>query len=447
MHPGFRRPHRHGPAYLALFVGAFAWLVARAVARHAVAGLWVAPLAWVAVEFLRAHLFTGFPWVPLGNSQIAVLPIVQIASVAGVYGVSAVVCLVSTGVAVAWLTRGAAARQALGAVALTLVVVAGWGAWRLADDRLVSAGQPLAVGIVQGNVPQEQKWDPAYGGTILDTYDGLTRDVAAAGARLVVWPESATPFFFEEDPAGNLAIRTLARETATTLLFGTDEIERDRPPRFYNSAFLVGPDGNTVARHRKSHLVPFGEYVPMRRLLFFVAPLVESVADFTAGDGIIPLPVDGRPVTAAICYEAVFPHLAREATRAGSTLLVTVTNDAWYGWSSAAWQHFDQAAMRAVEQGRYLVRAANTGVSGVVDPYGRVVARTSLFETTTVRADVRLLDGSTVYATIGDSLAWAAAVVALVAAGVPGRRRRPRQDARPSERVRREEETHRGRDS
>lgn len=419
--------------YLALFVALFAWLVARAVARYGLQGLWAAPCAWVAVEFLRAHLFTGFPWVPLGNSQVSVSWLAQIASVFGVYGLSALVCLVSTAGVIAWLAPGRR-RGVVAGVGAVLLLVSGWGAWRVADRRLTREGEPLAVGIVQGNVPQEQKWDPAYGRDILQTYVGLTREVASRGARLIVWPESATPFFFEEEPAGNAVIRALARETATTLIFGSDEVERASPPRFYNSAFLIGPDGSTGGRHRKSHLVPFGEYVPLRRILFFVAPLVDSVADFTAGEGFTMLPVDGHPVSVAICYEAVFPHLGRNAVRAGSRLLVTVTNDAWYGWSSAAWQHFDQAAMRAIEQGRYLVRAANTGVSGIVDPYGRVVAATGLFETTTVRGDVRLLAGGTLYATIGDSFAWAAAAMAVWMAFAPGRGRRG-------------EETDRGRDS
>jgi apolipoprotein N-acyltransferase len=161
------------------------------------------------------------------------------------------------------------------------------------------------------------------------------------------------------------------------------------------------------------HLVPFGEYVPLRRALFFVAPLVEGVSDFSAGEDLTLLPVEGHPVSVAICYEVVFPHLVRDAVRRGSQLLVTLTNDAWYGTSSAPFQHFEQARLRAIEQGRYLVRAANTGISGVVDPYGRVVTRSALFEPRALVGQVRFLEGLTVYGTIGDSLAWACAAVSL----------------------------------
>jgi apolipoprotein N-acyltransferase len=162
-------------------------------------------------------------------------------------------------------------------------------------------------------------------------------------------------------------------------------------------------------------LVPFGEYVPLWRVLFFASPLVEGVAGFAAGLEMVMLPLDAGPISTAICYEIVFPHLTRDSVLAGSQLLSTITNDGWYGWSSAPHQHFEQAVMRAIEQGRYLVRAANTGITGIVDPYGRVVVRTALFETTAVEGDVRLLDGLTVYGRIGDSFAWAMAAVSLLA--------------------------------
>ena len=154
------------------------------------------------------------------------------------------------------------------------------------------------------------------------------------------------------------------------------------------------------------HLVPFGEYVPLRQLLPFVGPLVEAVSDFSPGLEPVLLPVGDRRLSVAICYEVVYPWLVRSFVLGGSDLLVTITNDAWYGTTSAAYQHWEQASLRAVEQGRYLVRAANTGISGIVDPYGRVIARTRLFETEVVTGEVRWNTGRTVYATIGDLIAW-----------------------------------------
>ena len=205
-----------------------------------------------------------------------------------------------------------------------------------------------------------------------------------------MWPESATPFYFEEDPTGGV-VRGLARGLGMPLLLGSDEIEDADPPRTYNAAFMLDTHGSTAAVYRKIQLVPFGEYVPFQRLLFFVGPLVEAVSAFSRGTRVTMLPVEGHMISTAICYEVTYPWLAREAVRQGSEMLTTITNDAWYGESSAAFQHFEMAAMRAIEQGRYLARAANTGISGIIDPYGRVLVRTELFETAAVVAEARFV--------------------------------------------------------
>ncbi len=243
----------------------------------------------------------------------------------------------------------------------------------------------------------------------------MTREAARDGARFIVWPESSLPFYFQEDPAGGDLVRRLAFDTRAYILAGSDQIERGDLPKFYNAAFLVTPDGTVGGIYRKMHLVPFGEYVPLKRLLFFASPLVEAVSDFSPGEQVVMLPVAGRPVSTAICYEVVYPDLARDAVARGSQLLTTITNDAWYGRSSAPWQHFEQASLRAVEQGRYLARSANTGISGIVDPYGRVVARSNLFEQVVVRGEVRLLEARTLYSRIGDLFAYVMALLTLAA--------------------------------
>jgi apolipoprotein N-acyltransferase len=241
----------------------------------------------------------------------------------------------------------------------------------------------------------------------------------------VLWPESSTPYLFNEDPARAEAVRSLVRETGAPILFGTDEIERGSPDRYYNSAFMLDEGGAVAAVYRKMQLVPFGEYVPLRDLLFFVRPLVEAVSDFTPGDRVTMMPMGGHMASTAICYEIVYPHLARRAVLDGAELLTTITNDAWYGDSSAPYQHFALASMRAIEQGRYLVRAANTGISGIVDPYGRIVASTRVFEEAVVVGEVRFLQARTVYATIGDLVAWLSLAVCVVAA-IALRTARPR---------------------
>ncbi len=391
---------------LALYVAAFAWTLSLAFRRFGPRALWLAPFLWVASEYLRSWIGGGFPWVLLGYSQTTVLPIAQIASIGGVFLLSFVVALVSA--AATWTMLSARRSRWLvsGGVIAAVLAMSVWGAVRIRDGRLTREGDTLRVGLVQGNIAQEDKWNPALAMAILNRYLDLSRRALSAGADVVIWPESSTPFFLEENPALAAEIRSLARQSSTPFVVGSDQIERAQQNRFYNSAFLVGPDGETRAVYRKMHLVPFGEYVPLRQLLPFVGPLVEAVSDFSPGLEPVLLPVGDRRLSVAICYEVVYPWLVRSFVLGGSDLLVTITNDAWYGTTSAAYQHWEQASLRAVEQGRYLVRAANTGISGIVDPYGRVIARTRLFETEVVTGEVRWNTGRTVYATIGDLIAW-----------------------------------------
>ena len=403
-------------AYLALYPAIFALVVHRVAARFGVTGLLVAPAAWLTTELGRTYLLTGFPWVLLGYSQATVLPVAQVASLFGVYGLSLIVSGVNTGLAVAVLdTRSRRRWWPLAVSLVALVLATGWGGLRLRDNRLTREGSPFPVALVQGNIAQDQKWDPALAPMIVQRYLDMSRGAASGGARLIIWPESSLPFFLQEDPVGGDAVRQLAFQSRAYLLVGSDQVERATPPRYFNSAFLITPDGTVGAIYRKMHLVPFGEYVPLKRLLFFAGPLVEAVSDFSPGDAPVMMPVAGHRFSTAICYEVVYPDLARRAVALGSQLLTTITNDAWYGDSSAPWQHFEQATLRAVEQGRYLARSANTGISGIVDPYGRVLVRSSLFEQTTLVGEIRFLDGRTVYARIGDVLAYLCAMLTVAA--------------------------------
>ena len=416
-------------AYLALFPALVAVVVARVCGRIGPHGVLVTPAVWVAAELARRWILGGFPWVQLGSSQAGITPIVQTASLAGVYGLSALVAFAASALALVVGGRGRARWMAPAAAACLVGGLAAWGAWRAQEGSLLRDGQPVRVAIVQGNVLQNEKWDRDRATDILNRYLAMTRESAARGASLIIWPESSTPFMFEHDPAGRFAITRLARGLGVAMLFGSDQYEPGKPPRFYNSAFLVGPDGQTAAVYRKMHLVPFGEFVPLKRLLFFVTPLVESVSDFSPGETYVVMPLGANRLSTAICYEVVYPDLVASFVRRGSQLLTTITNDAWYGHSSAPPQHFWQATLRAVEQGRYLVRSANTGISGIVDPYGRVVLQTPIFKQMVATGDVRYLDGQTLYSRTGDALAYACGLVTLLAwwmgrpSGTTGRRR------------------------
>ena len=404
-------------AYLALFPAFFAVVLRRITMRFGPMALMTAPLVWIATELGRTYLLTGFPWVLLGYSQASVLPIAQLASVFGVYGVSALVVLVNAGFA----SLGASPPEGghygriipLATSLATVALVALWGASRLSSSTLTREGDPIRVGLIQGNVAQTEKWDPARGPSIFADYLRLTEQAIADGAQIVIWPEASTPFFFELETAKADQIRAIARGARVPILVGSDQVERGAMDRYFNSAFLLGPDGTTAAIYRKMHLVPFGEYVPLQKLLFFAERLVVAAGDFSAGDEETLFPVAGHHMSTAICYEIIYPDLVRRFASAGSELLSTITNDAWFGQTSAPYQHFAQASMRAIENGRYLVRSANTGISGVVDPYGRPLAQSRIFEQAVIVREVRFLRTSTLYTRIGDVLAYASAIVSL----------------------------------
>jgi apolipoprotein N-acyltransferase len=409
-------------AYMALFVAGAASVTAVLVRRLGVTGLWLAPAAWVSFEYLRGFLFGGFPWIPLGNSMVTLLPVAQLASALGVYGLSLFVAVINAGFAAAALAAGRTRLISAAAPIALIAVVSVWGGLRVSSAVLTREGSPVKVGLVQANIAQADKWNPARAGTIVERYLEMTRQAAAGGADLIIWPESATPFYFDEEPTGQKLVRDAARAAGRPLLFGSDEMERGATARYFNAAFMLDSSGATAAVYRKIHLVPFGEYVPFQDALFFVKPLVEAVSAFTPGTRVTMMPAHGHMMSTAICYEVTYPSLIRQGVLNGAELLTTITNDAWYGESSAPFQHFEMAAMRAIEQGRYLVRAANTGISGIVDPYGRVLARTRLFETATIVGEARFLQSRTLYARMGDRAAHAAIVLTALALAAALRR-------------------------
>jgi apolipoprotein N-acyltransferase len=420
--------------YQSLFPAIFALVVRRIVLAHGPRALMAAPLVWVATELGRTHILTGFPWVLLGYSQTSVLPIAQFASLFGVYGVSMLVASMSAALALSFISsvfspRGWRPLRSYAPVLIVLAIVMGvaaWGSRRAATAEWTHGGEAIRVGLIQGNIDQDEKIQTGRAAGIFQDYLDMSRQAIREGAGFVIWPESSTPFRFEDDLLAAARIRTLAQQARVPILFGSDQFVRGAggaPTTFYNAAFLVRPDGTTGGVYRKMHLVPFGEYVPAKKLLFFAAPLVQAVSDFSAGEEATLLPVAGHLVSTAICYEVVYPDLVRRFVAGGSEMLTTITNDAWFGPTSAPYQHFEQASMRAIEEGRYLVRSANTGISGIVDPYGRVIARSGIFQPAVVVGDARFLKTSTFYARHGDILAYAsvlATVALLLIARRPG---------------------------
>ena len=410
---------------VALFPSLFAWLVGRWLAAFGPVALLISPVAWVGTEILRAHTLFRFPWCLLGYSQQANLPLIQVARYTAVYGVSFLVAAASGVLAYLALERSAPRRHAAG-LALAAILGAVWLDGSAQLSRPVGAAGQVRLGLVQASILQEEKWDEAKGAENVARHEALTVQAADQGARLVIWPESSVPFYFDRTPELADELRGLARRYETYLLFGNDDREDAAGSyKVWVGAKMLTPAGELSYRYHKIRLVPFGEYVPMQRLLTFggrvAAKLVQQVADFTPGDEYSVAEVDGHKLAATICYEAIFPDLLRQFPERGAELLVNVTNDGWYGRSSAPYQHFAMAVFRAVENGRYLVRAANTGITAVVDPRGRVLARTQLFERTVLVRDVPFVRDVTFYARHGDVFAWSclAAACALTLAARP----------------------------
>jgi apolipoprotein N-acyltransferase len=402
----------------ALFPALFGWMVGRATTTFGAKGLLLAPFAWVATELLRNRTFFNFPWCLLGYSQHENLPFIQIASVTAVYGVSFLVALVSTLLAYLVVeTRPGARRAAAAGLVFALAGTGGYGAWVM--SRPVAESGRLRVGLVQGGIRQDEKWAPENAWRNVERHLELTEHAAQLGARLVVWPESAVPYLYDENPALADVLRDTVRRHGISLIFGNDDLEgerKDRHYRIYVGAKMLDPSGELTFRYHKIRLVPFGEYVPLQPLLTLggrvVAKLVREVSDFTPGTDAVVAEVEGHRAGVFICYEAIFPELVRRFSARGAELLVNITNDAWYGRTSAPYQHLAMAAFRAVENGKYVVRAANTGITAVVDPRGRVLDPTPLFDRTVLVRDVPLVPGETFYARHGDLFAWGCLAVA-----------------------------------
>jgi apolipoprotein N-acyltransferase len=406
---------------LAAYTAMFAWLLTLGRVRLRLPdGLLpiVAAALWTAGEFIRTYLFSGFPWALLGYTQYRQATVRLLAAATGVYGISALVLLVNGALAaivVVWLRGpgGRGRRRPLAWPAVMLLLAAA-GAVTYARGlwRDVTAGPAFRVGLVQGNIDQSVKWDRRYQIRTLETYEALARAVAAARPLLIVWPETAVPFFLRHEPELGARVRAFVAETGVPMLIGSPDV--DEKGLLYNSAFLLGPDGAILDRYDKRHLVPFGEYVPLQRVFFFVDKLVTGIGDFGRGLRATVFTVAGHRFAVMICYEVIFPAEVREFTRAGAEFLVNITNDAWFGESGAPRQHLAMAVLRAVENGSYLVRAANTGISAMISPSGEIRRETSLFVEAGVVDAIRARRGDTPYVRYGDVLAWACVAFLVV---------------------------------
>ncbi len=418
--------------YLGLYLGLFALAVHDLADRPAWLRLLALPAAWTTLEFIRAHLLTGFPWVAFGYSQATTLPLIQIADTVGVYGLSYVLVFVNVALAqalTALLPRGELPLPIpvasfvpigtpfprrtvfgpLAAVVFLLNAVLVYGHWRLDElTRGAPAAEAIKIAVVQGNIDQHQKWEPAALRETVARYQALTSDSLSQRPDLVVWPESAMPFFFERDEASRNELMAFIERQGVPLLFGSLALDTPpgEPPRLYNSAYLVSRGGTVVGRYDKLHLVPFGEYVPLAPLLFFVDKMVDGIGEFVPGARSTIFELDRVRLGVMICFEVVFPDLTRRAALGGATLMAAITNDAWFGHSAAPYQHLEMVAFRAVENRLPFARAANTGISGFIDATGRIFDTSDLFVPAARTASLVPRTRTTFYTRHGDVFAW-----------------------------------------
>ena len=371
-------------AYLGLFHAAFAGLGAPIWRRWPAARIAALPALWVALEWLRTYLGGGFPWNLAGYAWVDVAGALPLSAWLGVYGISFLVVL--SGVAVAAAVQRRSWRPAMALlVPLLLLPLAGrWSVRQDAEEIREIGGLGKPVRLLQPNIPNLVEPDWAVIQKNFQKVVDQSLEACQPGA-LVVWPESAAWPYLYDDPSSPLTARLKElTDRGCTVLFNNSHPVGDS---FYNSAYLLSGSG-TVARYDKRHLVPFGEYVPFKGVFGWMDKLARNAGDFRRAEQNVLLPWGGEKIGMSICYEVVFPEEVADSVQAGATLLMTITNDAWYGDTSAPWQHFRAARFRAAENRRPLLRAAITGVSAFVAPDGSVRDQLGVYEEGIIRARV-----------------------------------------------------------
>jgi len=393
--------------FLALYWGLFGFVFGRVRLAFPAGAFLLAPFIWVACEYLLTNLLTGFPWGVLGTSQFENLPLIQIASLTGVSGVSFVLVLLQATFVLALTQR----RRAPFFAALGFLVLAhAWGWYELKTANFDGPAK-IQASVIQGNVSSDVYWDftpPEVVRGLFNEHMELTRRAAAAGAGLVIWPEFTVPLCFscpeESYRALSAEIKEYVRSSGLTLLVGTNETTG--PPGhllYHNTAMALHPDA-PPSLYFKMHLVPFGEYTPYKKVFFFIERLTHAIGEITPGTEAVLHEYAGFKFASPICYEVIFPGLVRSFVRKGAEFLVTITNDGWYGTSSAPYQHWAQAVLRAVENRRYLLRAATTGISGFIDPFGRVLSRSRIMTQTVLTGSIAPSKRQSLFTKTGDVL-------------------------------------------
>ncbi len=419
--------------YLAIYISLFTYLLS--LTTYSLKYI-LAPFLWVTLELIRSHFLTGFPWASLGYSQFKTLPVIQIADITGVYGISFIIVMVNAAIASFIesitplhppLTKGGSgggskfATRYMLVTTLFIISFSIYGYWKINTFSKLSTqhstlNTSLKVALIQGNIEQNMKWDDSYQSDVFDAHINLTMQASRERPDLIVWPESATPFYFQADRNFGPKMIEVAKNSGSFILFGTPGYEiKDNGIVSYNRAYLLSREGDVVGKYDKIHLVPFGEYVPLRKLLFFIDKMVEGVGDYQSGEEYTVIDMQKGKFGTLICFEVIFPDLVRRFVKNGAEFLVNITNDGWYGKTAASSQHIAMVAFRAVENRIPVVRAANTGISGIIEPTGKIGKETEIFTTAYVIGEINI--GSTqktFYTLYGDIFAYICSIVTIL---------------------------------
>ncbi|NWF52351.1 MAG: apolipoprotein N-acyltransferase [Nitrospirae bacterium] len=409
--------------YLSLYTGLFASLFALHNRNSNFQNLFFAPFLWIALEFLRSYLFTGFPWSIIGYTQYKFLHIIQISDITGIYGVSFLVVAFNNAITEVIIVRKRLrdmpllplSKTIIGLVILFVLIISSliYGQWRLKEKR---EGEPIRASIIQGNIEQDKKWEPSYQREVFNTYKNLTLKAFQSSPSIIIWPETSVPFYFGSDKDYTEQLFDFQSQINTPLLFGSILIKAKEKGRFYlsNSALLIDRNGIVSYTYDKIHLVPFGEYIPLRKLLFFIDKLVFGIGDYIQGNQHLKAKINSKEFATLICYEMIFPGLVRKFFIKGGDFMVNITNDAWFGRTSGPYQHFTMSVFRSVENRKPLLRAANTGISGFVDSNGRILSKTGLFEYAVITMDLMTDQKITFYSKYGDIFSYICIVISII---------------------------------
>jgi len=374
--------------------------------------LFFLPPIWILLEYAQSIFpFGGLPWLLLGYTQTGYLRVAQLADITGIYGISFLILWTNTAIAFLLLHRKRArAVLPLAIAGLWIAACLFYGSYSL---RKWDAVRPnFQAAMLQGNLSIDVP-EPVLADRFQRGYVKMA-DACKSKPDLLILPESPTPLFFQSDPSYRQVLDRLASRFSLGLIFNNvDFREAAGGTQYYNSAYFLDEKGRLKGVYDKIHLVPFGEYIPLKRLFFFAETISKDVGSFHAGRDYQIVELGTHPSNAVICFEAVFPELTRRFVANGSQLIVNLTNDAWYGRSAAPYQHLAIARMRAVENRRYLLRAANSGISAIVAPTGRLQVETPLFQEAVCEGRFEFIVEKTLYTRYGDVFVFLCAIISL----------------------------------